>query len=86
MDKGRYKIVRLIDRVVVGGPTKHVVLLCSLLDHRRFHSLLVTGSAARGESECLDYAAANRVEVKVIAGAAPPRLRCRARSSGNRKS
>ena len=66
MDKGRYKIVRLIDRVVVGGPTKHVVLLCSRLDNRRFHSLLVTGSAARGESECLDYAAANQVEVEVI--------------------
>ena len=66
MDKGRYKIIRVIDRVVVGGPTKHVVLLCSQLDNRRFHSLLVTGSAARGESECLDYAAANRVEVEVI--------------------
>jgi glycosyltransferase involved in cell wall biosynthesis len=66
VDKGRYKIIRLIDRVVVGGPTKHVVLLCSQMDNRRFHSLLVTGSAARGETECLDYAAANQVEVEVI--------------------
>jgi glycosyltransferase involved in cell wall biosynthesis len=67
MDKGRYKIIRVIDRVVVGGPTKHVVLLCSRLDKSRFHSLLVTGSAARGETPCLEYAAANGVEVEVFA-------------------
>ena len=66
MDKGQYKIVRVIDRVVMGGPTKHVVLLCSQLDKSRFHSLLVTGSAARGETECLDYAAANQMEAEVI--------------------
>jgi len=66
VDKGQYKIVRVIDRVVMGGPTKHVVLLCSQLDKSRFHSLLITGSAARGETECLDYAAANRVEAEVI--------------------
>jgi glycosyltransferase involved in cell wall biosynthesis len=66
VEQGCYKIIRVIDRVVVGGPTKHVVLLCSQLDKSRFHSLLVTGSAARGETECLDYAAANEVEVEVI--------------------
>ncbi len=66
MDKGQYKIVRVIDRVVMGGPTKHVVLLCSQLDKSRFHSLLVTGSAACGETECLDYAAANQIEAEVI--------------------
>jgi glycosyltransferase involved in cell wall biosynthesis len=66
VDKGRYKIIRVIDRVVVGGPTKHVVLLCSQLDKSRFHSRLVTGSAARGETPCLDYAAAHQVEIEVI--------------------
>jgi len=66
VEKDRYKIIRVIDRVVVGGPTKHVVLLCSRLDDSRFHSRLVTGSAARGETECLDYAAAHQVEIAVI--------------------
>jgi len=66
VDQGCYKIIRVIDRVVVGGPTKHVVLLCSQMDSSRFHSLLVTGSAARGETECLEYAAANEVETEII--------------------
>ena len=66
MGKGRYKIIRVIDRIVVGGPTKHVVLLCSQMDQSRFQSLLVTGSAARGETPCMEYADANRVEVEVI--------------------
>jgi glycosyltransferase involved in cell wall biosynthesis len=63
----KYKVIRVMDRVVVGGPTKHVVLLCSRMDKSRFRSLLVTGTAAPAETGCLEYAAANHVEVEVIA-------------------
>ena len=66
MEEGSYKIIRVIDRVVVGGPSKHVVLLCSRLDPRRFQSMLVTGSPARGETECLSDASASGVEVERI--------------------
>jgi glycosyltransferase involved in cell wall biosynthesis len=73
-DKGRqYKIIRVIDRLVVGGPTKHVVLLCSGMDgssgmeRSRFSSILVAGTAARGETECPEFAAAHGVEVTRIA-------------------
>jgi glycosyltransferase involved in cell wall biosynthesis len=66
MRKRKFKIIRVIDRVAVGGPTKHVVSLCSRLDETRFTSLLVTGTAAPGETEILPFVETNNVEVEVI--------------------
>jgi glycosyltransferase involved in cell wall biosynthesis len=66
MRRRKYKIIRIIDRVAVGGPTKHVVSLCSRLDETRFTSLLVTGTAAPGETEILSFVETNDVEVEVI--------------------
>src|SRR5208282_2367661 len=61
-----YKIVRVIDRMVVGGPSTHVHLLCGRMDPRRFRTRLVTGSAARGESECLDAASAGIAVERIV--------------------
>lgn len=66
MRKKKYKVIRIIDRVAVGGPTKHVVSLCSRMDENRFTSLLVTGTAAPGETDILSFVETNDVEVEVI--------------------
>jgi hypothetical protein len=39
------RVPRLIARLNVGGPARHVALLMSGLDHRRFEQLLVAGRA-----------------------------------------
>ena len=43
------KIVRIIDRLNIGGPAIHVTLLCDLLERSQFHTLLVYGREQRHE-------------------------------------
>lgn len=45
------RVVRLIDRLNVGGPAKHVVWLTAGLDRRRFATTLVTGRITHGETD-----------------------------------
>ena len=45
------KIVRIIDRLNVGGPSKQMVWLTSGLEQARFQATLITGSCARGETD-----------------------------------
>lgn len=48
--------MRVIARVIIGGPTIHVVELGAGMDPARFESLLVCGLANPGEQSMMDYA------------------------------
>jgi glycosyltransferase involved in cell wall biosynthesis len=50
------KIVRIIARLNVGGPAKHVVWLTSGLDEAGYRSLLVAGSVPEGEEDMSYFA------------------------------
>jgi glycosyltransferase involved in cell wall biosynthesis len=50
------KIIRIIARLNVGGPAKHVVWLASGLRDAGFDSLLVTGTVAEGEEDMSYFA------------------------------
>jgi len=62
----RTKIVRIIARLNIGGPSLHVVNLNKWLSPDRFESLLLTGSSNPGEGSMLDYAQENGVQPVVI--------------------
>ena len=64
--EGCAKIVRIIARLNIGGPSLHVVNLNKGLSSDRFESLLVTGSPNPGEGSMLDYAQENGVQPLVI--------------------
>ncbi len=49
MQHSPLRVMRIIDRMIVGGPTRHVIWLTQGLDASKFTTELVTGSAARGE-------------------------------------
>ncbi|HSK62376.1 MAG TPA: glycosyltransferase [Pyrinomonadaceae bacterium] len=51
------KVVRIIARLNVGGPAKHVVWLTSGLEEAGFKSLLVTGTVPPGEEDMSYFAA-----------------------------
>jgi glycosyltransferase involved in cell wall biosynthesis len=48
------RLVRVVDRLNVGGPTHHVVLLARGLEARGYATLLVKGQVAPGEAEMED--------------------------------
>lgn len=58
--------MRVIDRLNIGGPAKHVVWLTAGLDRREFETLLVTGQVADGEGDMGYFARAAGVEPVVI--------------------
>jgi len=45
------RIVRIIDRMNIGGPAKHVACLSSQLDSQQFETVLIIGSSAAGEGD-----------------------------------
>lgn len=51
---GPIRIVRIIDRLNIGGPAKHVVWLTAGVDQHQFDTVLITGNVAPGEGE-MDY-------------------------------
>jgi glycosyltransferase involved in cell wall biosynthesis len=55
-DLNQTKIVRVIARLNVGGPAKHVVWLTAGLQDSNFRSLLVTGSVPEGEEDMSYFA------------------------------
>lgn len=64
---GQVRVLRVIARLNVGGPARHVALLNSGMDaDRRFRSWLVTGTENPSEGTLLDYAQARGVEPVVI--------------------
>ena len=63
---GRVRIVRVIARLNVGGPARHVALLNAGMDPDRFRSWLVTGTENPGEGSLRDYAVDRGVEPLVV--------------------
>ena len=56
------KIVRIIARLNVGGPAKHVVWLTDRMRRRGHESVLVAGTVPEGEEDMAYFAAQNGVE------------------------
>lgn len=55
-DSDKVRVLRVIGRLNVGGPSIHVVNLTAGLDPSRFDQLLVVGKESRDEGSMLDYA------------------------------
>jgi len=56
------KVVRIIDRLNIGGPAKHVVWLTVGLTSDEFESTLITGAVPYGEGDMGYFARNNKVE------------------------
>ncbi|MDW8305145.1 MAG: glycosyltransferase [Acidobacteriota bacterium] len=56
------KVVRIIARLNVGGPTRHVVWLTKELQDQGFQSILVTGTVPEGEEDMSYFAFENGVK------------------------
>ena len=60
------RVLRIIARLNVGGPARHVVWLTEALAREGFETLLVTGSVPPGEDDMSGFAAAHGVTPHVI--------------------
>jgi glycosyltransferase involved in cell wall biosynthesis len=60
------RVLRIIDRLNVGGPTKHVTWLSAGLAEHGFDTTLVTGTIAPGEGDMTWFAHANGVRPVVV--------------------
>ncbi|MEA2338796.1 MAG: hypothetical protein QOE82_2803, partial [Thermoanaerobaculia bacterium] len=60
------RVLRLIARLNVGGPARHVVWLSEGLKSEGFETLLVTGTVPPGEEDMSDFAAAHGVTPLVL--------------------
>jgi glycosyltransferase involved in cell wall biosynthesis len=66
MSRGARRVVRIIDRLNIGGPAKHVTWLTAGLERRGFATTLVTGRVAQGEGDMAYFAAEAGVTPLVI--------------------
>lgn len=57
----KIRVLRVVGRLNVGGPSIHVVNLAAGLDPDRFEHLLVVGRESRAEGSMLDYALSRNV-------------------------
>jgi len=62
----RIRVVRIIDRLNIGGPSKHVTWLTAGLDSELFETTLITGVVPPGEGDMSYFARAAGVEPVVI--------------------
>jgi glycosyltransferase involved in cell wall biosynthesis len=62
----RIKIIRIIARLNVGGPSIHVVNLNHGLDANRFASLLISGTENPGEGSMIDFALSMNIHPIII--------------------
>lgn len=62
----RIRIVRIIDRLNIGGPAKHVTWLTAGLDPELFDSVLITGTVPDGEGDMSYFAHEAGIEPIVI--------------------
>ena len=56
------KVVRIIARLNVGGPARHVVWLTKELQTDEFSSVLLTGTVPEGEEDMSYFAEENEVK------------------------
>ncbi len=62
----RIRIVRIIDRLNIGGPTKHVTWLTAGLNTAEFESTLITGVVPSNEGDMTNYALAAGIKPLII--------------------
>lgn len=62
----RIRVVRVIDRLNIGGPAKHVVWLTAGLSEDEFQTTLITGTVPPGEGDMSYFARDCEVEAIVI--------------------
>ena len=55
-DTSRVRVVRIIDRLNIGGPAKHVVWLTAGLNTDEFETVLITGAVPPGEGDMSYFA------------------------------
>lgn len=60
------RVVRIIDRLNVGGPSKHVVWLTAGLNAEQFETTLISGTVPAGEDDMEYFAQAAGVEPLII--------------------
>jgi len=60
------RVARVIDRLNIGGPAKHVVWLSAGLDSKQFESLLITGTVPPGEGDMSYFANDHHVNTVLI--------------------
>ena len=49
--KNKIKVLRIIARLNIGGPARHVVILTEGLDKDKYDSILVYGDVTKGEGD-----------------------------------
>jgi glycosyltransferase involved in cell wall biosynthesis len=59
-------VLRIIDRLNIGGPAKHVTWVTAGLDPRRYETMLVTGRVPAGEGDMTYFAGAAGIEPIVL--------------------
>ena len=62
----RIRVVRIIDRLNIGGPAKHVAWLTAGLNPDEFETTLIAGTVPPGEGDMSYFARAAGVEPLVI--------------------
>ena len=62
----RIRVVRIIDRLNVGGPAKHVAWLTAGLNPASFQTTLVTGTVPPGEGDMSYFARAAGITTVII--------------------
>ena len=60
--KDKIKIVRIIARLNVGGPARHVVWLTKELQDNEFQTVLLAGTVPEGEEDMGYFAVENEVD------------------------
>jgi glycosyltransferase involved in cell wall biosynthesis len=60
------RVVRIIDRLNIGGPARHVVWLTAGLNREEFESTLVTGTVPDGEGDMSYFAADSNLQPIVV--------------------
>jgi glycosyltransferase involved in cell wall biosynthesis len=70
-DPARTRVLRIIARMNVGGPAKHVALLSGRLDPDRYETLLVCGHLGRGEASYEHLAAEHGARVARLGALRP---------------
>ncbi|MEA5470677.1 glycosyltransferase family 4 protein [Spirulina sp. 06S082] len=62
----KIRVMRIIARLNVGGPARHVVLLNSSLDNSHYQNLLVTGIEGVREGSMKDLVETHKLEIEII--------------------
>lgn len=62
----KIKVLRIIDRLNIGGPAIHTILLTAGMNKDRFNSLLVTGTVEKDEGDMLFLAKGKKVRPIII--------------------